>query len=165
MFTAFASTMLLVSIVQAQSVIKRSWPPVDHWTTLMVDGGKRGLMCSVAVPTSSGTMVSIIMTKNATHLYLNYGKQLLPLSRNLVISADGTQVFEAPILDGDTDSAGGHFVMADLPGSILADTIAPALISANAMQIDLGNQRFTVNTRHFAQATNEIRECSAASAR
>lgn len=156
--------MLLVSMARAQSVIKRSWPPVDHWMTLLVDGGKQGLMCSVAAPTSSGTTVNIIMTRNATHLHLNYGKQALPLSRNLVISADGTEVFQAPILDGDTDSAGGHFVMADLPGSILADTIAPVLTSANAMQIDLGNQRFTVNTRHFAQVTNEIRECSAASA-
>jgi hypothetical protein len=157
---AAALAVVIPFTAQAQTM-KHGWPPVDHWVTMLVDGGQRGLMCSTASVTSSGNTMSIITTRSATHLYLNYGRTALPLPRNVVISADGEEVFQAPILADDVGPA-GHFVQADLPGSVLADTIAPALEKSNSLELDLGDRRFTASTRHFSQVVKQMIECAGA---
>ena len=158
--TLMASAMAAVLAVPAVAGITRSWPKVDNWMTVLMDGGQRGEMCSTLTTTSEGGVFNIIMAGVTTHLYVSYGKDALALPRTVNLSGDGVQFFAAPIISDGQDVMGNRFVMADLPGATYRDVVVPALVKSNFMQVDLGDRRFIVPTQHFAQVVPQIIDCA-----
>lgn len=159
-----ASTIIALLAVPAAAAVTRSWPKIDNWMTIMLDG-QRGEMCSTVASTASDTVINIIMQGYTTHLFVSYGKAEIVLPRTVNLSADGVQFFAAPIISHGMDALGNRFVVADLPGATYRDVVVPALIKSNFMQVDLGDQRVVVATKHFSQVVPQIIDCALATQR
>jgi hypothetical protein len=155
-----SSILALLAAPAIAGGMTRSWPKIDNWATIMLDGGPRGEMCSTIGASPSGKMLDIIMAGNTTHLYVSYGKADVALPPVVTLAAGGVPFFEAPILSKGMDAMGNRFVQADLPGSSYRDVVVPAMLRSSVVEVTLGDQRFMVPTKNFAQVVPQIIDCA-----
>lgn len=156
-----SSILALLAAPAIAGQITRSWPKIDNWMTIMMDGGQRGEMCSTIGSSPSGLMMNIIMAGNTTHLYVPYGKADVALPPTVKLWANGVQFFAAPILSKGMDTSGNRFVQADLPGTSYRDVVVPAFLRTIAVEVDLGaDLSFMVATEHFSRVVPQIIECA-----
>ncbi len=97
---------------------------------------------------------------SATHFYTTFGGENLQAGQTLRILGDGQPIFDAQMLSQEEVPGSGHEVMADLPGSILVNTLGPALMRSNTMQVDFGGQRFTARLTDLRPVAAQIKDCA-----
>jgi len=154
-----AAMLVMTTQVQAQSILY-SWPRVGGWQTSMANAALFGPVCLASTLTLEGTRFSFVLSREVTHLYLGYGNRRFPLSDNLAILIDGEPIYVAPLFDSGMDRMSNFFVIADLPGSVLIETLMPRLMPSKSMQFYLGVHAFTIATDRFPEVALQLHECA-----
>ena len=111
---------------------------------------------------STQAMLSITLNSSSTHFYASFSGPDFPAGTVMRISGDGVAIVDAPILSQETLPNGNHMVMGDLPGSTLVNTLGPALMRSNTMQVDFGGHRFTARLGDFRKVAAQIKDCALA---
>ena len=166
-----ALAVLLTTATLAQGVPRQAsdgkltWPAISGWTTVFFPKTARSdtvCVTSYTAGTISSTQAvfSISLNSSATHFYAMFGGEDFPAGSSLRIYGDGTPILDAPILSHEDVRGFGHEIMADLPGSELVDTLGPALMRSNTMQVDFGGHRFTARLNDFRPVAMQIKDCA-----
>lgn len=140
------------------------WKPVGSWIVLLLPLADGGMACTALTKTvrspSGKYSMGFALGLASTHFYLNDPALAEPSPENITLEVDGHRLAQLPVLFHEKFDTGRQMLMADVPGTMLAQRILPAMVHGRSFEVTAGSRRYSVPIIDFASVAKELRECA-----